>query len=115
MIGTWPGEDRTESWTTQLKNDLHFQRSWLGAAMIAAGTWPMRILVVENTSQLQMPNGVQLASPYHLMEGHHRFGYLRALRDDHRWTPQAEHDIWLVRADLERVRDFWPLNLDLDV
>jgi len=49
------------------------------------------------------------------MEGHHRFGYLRALRDDPRWTPAAEHDIWLVRPDRELVLDFWPMNLDFDV
>lgn len=62
--------------------------------MIDNGTWPVPILAVRNEADLVRPDGLVLAQPFHLVEAHHRLGYLRALVQDRRWTPATEHSLW---------------------
>lgn len=109
-VRSWPGDDRTSGWTTQFRERVQFQKSDLGAYMLQHGTWPFPILVLDNSGSVKRPDGLALASPLHLMEGHHRYGYLRAMHDDGRWTPKEQHPVCLVRYDPKLVMDFWPLN-----
>lgn len=111
QVRSWPEDDLTASWTIQLRTDQTFQRSRLGAYMIAHGTWPVPILALANeAATLALPNGVRLGAPYHLLEGHHRLGYLRALVDDERWRAAPRHELWLVSAAPGHVLDYWPMN-----
>ena len=81
-----------KSWYWSFRRDRQFQQTNLGTFMIAHATWPTRPLI------LRVPAGERPAHvmPLHLMEGHHRLAYLRALRDDDRWTADDYHEVWAV-------------------
>ena len=59
--------------------------------MNAAGTWPEPIMILRNDSELCLPNGLPLGTPYHLVEGHHRLGFLVAMNEDQPESVLAEH------------------------
>jgi hypothetical protein len=71
------------------------RESSLGAYMIRNGTWPIAPMVLDNPTGAKDPNGNQLAR-FHLLEGHHRVGYLRALLVKRDWSANTEHRLWLV-------------------
>ena len=85
---------------------------WLGDWMIANGTWPVPIMIIENTIALARPDGLQLGSPFHLMEGHHRLGYLHAIEEASGWTAADTHHVLVIRVAEAEVLDYWPLNED---
>jgi hypothetical protein len=108
-IQGWPNHGLIESWTNYLRTNPQAENDWLVAQMVREGTWPQPPMVIENTTDLQRPDGFRLSAPFQLMEGHHRLGFLRALAD----TPEvlkAMHDILLVRIPQSAVLDYYPLN-----
>ena len=72
------------------------------------------IMALHNVGSLALPNGLRLARPFHLMEGHHRFGYLRAMSLDRTRPPQSQHSLWLITPDTALVRRYWPMNFAPD-
>jgi hypothetical protein len=81
-----------ESWYWSFRCRRNYQETSLGRFMIAHATWPTRPLI------LRVPASERPAHilPLHLMEGHHRVAYLRALRDDSRWRAADWHEVWAV-------------------
>ena len=102
--------DLIKQYAERLRSDPDLQQKWLGRRLIEDGTWPVPILVISNHEGISMPNGLRLATPFHLMEGHRRMGYLHALVEDKRWTPAAEHELWLVQPDSAAILNYWPMN-----
>ena len=54
--------------------------------------------------------GLSLAVPCHLLEGHCRTGYLRALHLSEKWSTRDTHPLWIAQPDLTEVLGFRPLN-----
>ncbi len=69
--------------------------TWLQQFMLDYRTWPVPIIVLENHAHLTGPQGEPYGSPYHLLEGHLRLAYFRAL---HRsgYPLQPTHDVWFA-------------------
>ena len=109
-VGSWEGHGLISQHAERLRSDPDRQQSWLGRRLIEDGTWPVPILVISNHERTCRPDGLRLATPFHLMEGHRRMGYLHALVEDKRWTVAAEHELWLVQPDSAAILDYWPMN-----
>lgn len=59
-------------------------------------TWPVAPIVLENMhSDIELPSGVKCDSPYHLLEGHHRFGVLQAYQSKIKLKPT--HKVWIAQ------------------
>lgn len=61
--------------------------------MMRWGTWPRPIIVLDKKG-IPPPRGPGLMEPFHLLEGHRRSGYLRALHDREMANPF--HQVWFV-------------------
>ena len=109
-VSSYAGANALEINTQRLIASSDCQQSDLGHRMITNGTWPESIVVIRNDVELIRPDGLALAKPYHLMEGHHRLGYLKALVEHPEWEPAPEHGVWTVRVPPSAVVDYWPLN-----
>lgn len=72
--------------------------SWAGR-----GTWRTPIIVLDSSSVVGAPKGVEINRPYQLVEGHTRLGWFNAffsLQDPRGAYPLAEaHSVWLMTAD----------------
>jgi hypothetical protein len=77
-----------------LWSDKYGGKSWLEVYMIRRGTWPRPIIVLENVA-IPRRAAKHLHSPFHLLEGHRRAGYLRGLAD--RGCARSAHAVWVVR------------------
>lgn len=75
-----------------------YRQSWLGTSMLAQRTWPIVPIVLDDTSKVVAPAGVVL-NPCHLVEGHHRLAYLRALVQMPGYQPQPHHEVWVMRIE----------------
>ena len=65
-------------------------------------------MILRNDSGLCLPNGLPLGTPYHLVEGHHRLGFLVAMNEDQPESVLAEHRIWVLEVDPGAVSHEWP-------
>lgn len=74
------------------------RRSRLGTFMLNQGTWPVAPIVIADASGIETPIGVTL-HPCHLVEGHHRLAYLRALAQMTEFELQPHHEIWAMRLE----------------
>lgn len=74
------------------------RNSKLGAFMREQGSWPIPPVVIADTSHLLPPTGFTL-HPCHLIEGHHRLAYLRAIAQMPQISERPEHEIWVVRVE----------------
>lgn len=72
---------------------MHPDHSRLETHMIRWGTWPRPVIVLDKQG-VPPPRGPGLKEPFHLLEGHRRAGYLRALSE--RNIARPSHQIWLV-------------------
>lgn len=92
-------EDTVEGWARVFAEGSraghNHRKSRLGAIMVAQGTWPVAPLVFPDTSMMEVPSGVVL-QPCHLVEGHHRLAYLRALARMPSFEPQPQHEVWVM-------------------
>lgn len=101
-----------QTWPLELVREIAFGSRWtmgsdvtrldlpmiartpLAQMMIAAGTWPEPVIVLDNVSgsldDLQKPMG-----RWHLLEGHLRLTYMRCL--DHKGSALPEHSVWIAR------------------
>lgn len=71
------------------------EKTWLGAYMNKEKTWPKPIIVFD-TQANKYPLEEELFMPYHLLEGHMRLAYMRALIR-HKIEGVSEfHEVWLV-------------------
>jgi hypothetical protein len=68
-------------------------RSRLENHMLRWGTWPRPIIVLDKAG-VPPPRGPSLMEPLHLLEGHRRTGYLRALHDHQMAKPV--HQVWFA-------------------
>jgi hypothetical protein len=84
---------------------------WLVRRMSESGTWPVPPIILDNSLKLLRPDGLELGTPYHFVEGHHRMGYLRALASTRR--AHVNHRLWVLAPNEAEVMTFWPMN-DLD-
>lgn len=100
--------DRIGHWTHHFQNADYAAGNWLIEAMKRSGTWPEPILVLQNDSGYTMPNGLALGTPFHLVEGHHRLGFLWAMQAAGSLPPTSTHDIWVLGADHASVSKDWP-------
>jgi hypothetical protein len=105
----WPKHGLIENWAKYFRTDPDAQSDWLATYMRQAGTWPQPPIVIENNRQLQRPDGLELAAPFQLMEGHHRMGFFRALAALDGGLA-SEHDLLVVDVPAVAVLDYWPLN-----
>jgi hypothetical protein len=69
---------------------LEIPSSWLGNSVSRLGTWPVRVVVFDNSSAA-LPE----FHPAQLLEGHTRLGYLRTLAQA--GSAKATHDVWVAR------------------
>jgi hypothetical protein len=109
-VGTWEGSDIIDHWCRMLLKKKDLQEDWLGSQMIKNGTWPEAPLIIPNPNGLARPDGLRLGQPFHLMEGSHRVGYLKALCTTPGWTSKESHTVMLVTVPQAAVLNFWPLN-----
>lgn len=79
----------------------------LAKSMLKNGTWPRPIIALRNDNGFSMPNGLALAKPYHLIEGHTRFSYLCAMVLAHANDVLDTHELWIADADEKMVRSRW--------
>lgn len=82
----------------KILSDKTHERSWLQAFMIEYHTWPTQIIVLDNFQGRIGPHGEVYGKPYHLLEGHLRLGYFRALHKANR-SLLPSHHVWLVTVD----------------
>ena len=83
-----------ESWVEDRRSGLFSDphRSALERSMLRRGTWPRPVIVLDNAN---VPRAAaKVLGRYHLLEGHRRLGYLRALSDH--GQAQPKHRVWLV-------------------
>ncbi|MBP4043387.1 hypothetical protein J9885_19595 [Aeromonas sp. SrichE-2G] len=85
-----------DRWGEMLRHNRYVRRSWLGEKMLSEGSWPEPVIVLASTAGDSYPNGQPLPSPYCLLEGHHRLGYLRAMAQDGE-PLRAQHQVWVCR------------------
>jgi hypothetical protein len=83
-----PASRRTILWS-----DKYGRKTHLEAFMIKRGTWPRPIMILHNVG---IPRRMAkcLPSPFHLLEGHRRAGYLHGLAD--RGLAKPQHCVWLI-------------------
>jgi hypothetical protein len=110
LVQTFPGSALVDSLTASFRSKKQIRNHGLALMMLRDGTWPVPILVLRNVQRLTRPDGLPLGSPYHLVEGHRRLGYLRAMSEDDRWTPSLAHEVWLLEYEPSSVLSFWPMN-----
>jgi hypothetical protein len=72
------------------------------ASWINRGTWRTPIIVLESSSFVSPPRGIEINRPYQLVEGHTRLGWFIAflsLQGQRGTYPLAEtHSVWLMTA-----------------
>jgi hypothetical protein len=73
----------------------------LARLMLAAGTWPEPIIVLDNDDGL-LDDWRKPMRRWHLLEGHLRLTYLRCL--EHKGQARPRHDLWLARLVPSRRR-----------
>lgn len=110
-VALHPGDDLVAKHERLLKEDSEVRQSWLGERMLQHKTWPVAPIILENFIDLRFPSGVLLGRPYHLMEGHHRLGYFRAIHKNA--FDSSTHEIWIASPDPSQIMSFYPAN-DLD-
>lgn len=96
-------------WGEDLLNVTSVNRRtvFLGNYMLTQSTWPRPIIVLRNSKKFTRPNGLALAEPFHLLEGHMRFAYMRALIRAHAVNIGKCHELWVVNADEKMVKSYW--------
>ncbi len=67
---------------------------WVSRYMLDHGTWNTPIILLANRRKTHLPNGEELRTPYHLLEGHSRLCSFQSLRASNRAAPS--HSVWLV-------------------
>ena len=109
-VESFMGEDldRIRHWIPFYTDSNYAEGDWLIARMKAAKTWPGSILVLDNNQCLSLPNGLGLGAPYHLVEGHHRLGFLHAMVETGEVSLGSKHGVWLLEANEDFVSDEWP-------
>lgn len=93
-VTAW-NEIAVENWKKALLTNQGFQSSRLGCYMISKGTWPVPPIIFNNTTDIRMPDGSEIAK-WELIEGHHRLAYLRAIEIVDDWEVCAEHPLWIL-------------------
>lgn len=67
--------------------------------MLKNGTFPCPIIVAHNAGEYRHHRGLEgesMLEPYHLIEGHRRLSFLRAMIKRNHKALKKEHDVWLV-------------------
>lgn len=72
----------------------HVRRTTLAQMMMAGGTWPQPIIVLDNVNGLRDGDNKPMGR-LHLVEGHLRLTYLRCLEHKRQALPQ--HEVWITR------------------
>ncbi|KMV32008.1 hypothetical protein L4D00_07365 [Photobacterium swingsii] len=90
-----PHDDVIDKLSRRMSNPI-FQRSWLVQNMQDTGTWPVAPIVLEYERDLYATNGRVLKAPFNLLEGHHRFAYLKNLSENNEFI-QDKHEIWVAK------------------
>jgi hypothetical protein len=99
-------------WSLQQLDDISFGSDWgsiatdlsrldspmirqtpLAQMIVAAGTWPEPIIVLDNPDGVKERGGAVMGR-WHLIEGHQRLTYLRCLA--HKGTAKPSHDVWIM-------------------
>lgn len=109
QIHGWPNHRLVEKWSDYLRTSPDADTDWLVNQMRTVGTWPQPPMIIKNTRERRRPDGLKLAVPYQLMEGHHRIGFLRALAETLDAT-ESEHEVLVIDVPDTAVLDYWPLN-----
>jgi len=100
--------DSIKHWVRWFRDPKYATDDWLVQSMTSAGTWPQPIITVRNPTDLALPNGLPLGKPFHLVEGHHRLGFLMAMADDCPDKLLARHDLWIIETRAESISSEWP-------
>ena len=79
--------------------------------MVERRTWPMPPIILRNELALTDPGGLPLAQPFHLLEGHRRLGYFRAMAAGREFSLLPSHELWIAKAEASEVLAFRPLNV----
>jgi hypothetical protein len=87
--------ETVSGWKRAILGDLH-RGGPLGSFMVKHGTWPVPPVVLDNDTDVHFRSGI-LFHRFHLLEGHHRLGYLQGLATDERVVMQATHRLWLAK------------------
>ena len=93
-VGSWR-ESTVNAWRCAIVESFH-REGPLGSFMIEHGTWPVPPLVFDNDSGLKTNSGSEMFR-YHLIDGHHRIGYLHGLASSDSDCLKTDHDLWLAR------------------
>ena len=72
-----------------------YQRSWLVQQMLKNGTWPIAPIVLSHSDDLFATRSRRLEAPNTLLEGHHRFAYLRGLKRCGE-PLKSQHKVWVA-------------------
>ncbi|UTV26844.1 hypothetical protein [Photobacterium atrarenae] len=93
-----PYQDVVEKLARRMSNPL-FQQSWLVQRMQSDGTWPVAPIILHCDGRFMTAEGRELNAPYHLLEGHHRLGYLTAMAAQE-INVLREHALWVVKISV---------------
>jgi hypothetical protein len=97
-VNTHKMDDVVDPLGQKILSESRGQQSWLQEYMLTERTWPTPIIVLDNRGGMKGPRGQQYGVPMHLLEGHLRLGYLRALRDSGTEL-RPNHELWAVFID----------------
>lgn len=92
-IGEGVEPNWSPSWSEELGHVSWRRETELGEYMLAHGTWPFPIIVLDNDGAVQPPQGCELAR-WHLIEGHMRSAYMDHLAKTQQAKPQ--HQVWVA-------------------
>lgn len=105
----WRDHGLVEKWTEFFMTSPDANSDWLAQRMCISGTWPQPIMVIKNDFGLRRPDGLELSAPFHLMEGHHRLGFFRALSLAGA-ALEPVHEVLAIVPPAAAILDYWPLN-----
>lgn len=88
-----------DNWGDDFINNPNFRikKTWLGGYMYENKTFPKPIIVFDVENSIDFGGKKDLYKPFHLLEGHMRLAYMRALIRYNVDNIPEIHDIWLSK------------------
>ncbi|MAX24619.1 MAG: hypothetical protein CMJ19_08960 [Phycisphaeraceae bacterium] len=114
-VREWPDTDGglLTIWSNYIRTSPDAKSNQLANYMTYNGTWPLPPLIIENPKGITRPDGYPLGEPFHLMEGHHRLGFLHGLAKS-QTVLQEKHSLFIITVQEDGVFDHHPLNTNYD-
>lgn len=88
-----------DDWGKGIFSTAPSMQTWLQRYFIDKGTWPVPIIILNNSTGIVNVRKEKYGQPYHLLEGHLRLGYFRNIIRKSQDNLNESHNIWVVSVD----------------